>query len=828
MKNILHKIRIFEIIKLSYVKTIIFIFIIFQYSETVFSQNVLTWYNVYQNNQTELNSMNQNYIVGNNGLILRNGGLNNFQIVNANTYSNLNSISANSNYIAGDNGVLLRVNLDTIILYNSPTSDDILSFFYGDFSLSPRLRNVIFTKTGKIYWKTLTGSEWYLTYSNPEIAFNFADVLINVNRSFCFAACNNGLFLRSVNSLNSWNLINTGTIENLNFASFSDTVTGYIVGNNGVFMKTTNGGNNWISIPIGYTNNLNYVNFSGNIGVITGSNGLILRSSNSGNTWIKDSTGFSHNVKRFLGNTILTSGGNIFKRFNDSLYLPNEFVSGNNIKVHVNNRGIIGNGNSQNGNRPGFEYPANSNKHVSYASGLNISAYFQNELRMIATSYVGEYKPGYTENGIFKSDNRFKFYKVKRTDYPGISWDYDNWHLMIPFGAPFHDVNNNGIYEPTIDKPGIKNAEETIFIALTDSDSSTHLLGEGFGGGTNPLFCDLGLTLWTYNTPLLQNVVFIKHKFINKSPVVWQDVKFGYFNDSDVGDGSDDYTGVDSVLKFSYTYNVSNIDATYGNAPPAFGLMFLKTPGNSGMTSGVPLPRPHQLPPCIGETYVSNNEARNMLLGLKKDGSTWKVHRTNPLIPTKFVFPGDPETHSGWVNSQGFTIDCIGSNVQIFDTLLGGNIKLIMNTSPNSLNISPGNSTEIISTQFVARGSSNLNSVTKLKQLADSIRIFFDGGNVINISSVTNELPSNFELFQNYPNPFNPETTIKFNVPEKANVSLEVFDVAGRFIEGIKNIEYNPGSYEFTFYGSNLSSGIYFYRLTSNKFSQTKKMILLK
>ncbi|HRE41975.1 MAG TPA: T9SS type A sorting domain-containing protein [Ignavibacteria bacterium] len=509
-------------------------------------------------------------------------------------------------------------------------------------------------------------------------------------------------------------------------------------------------------------------------------------------------------------------------------YSQNISIGGNNINVFVSNKGIIGNNNSQGGQRPGFEYPANSNKYCSFSSGLNISAYFQNELRMISTSYIGEFKPGYTENGIFKSDSRFKFYKVKKTDYPGISWDYDNWHLMIPFGAPFHDINNNGIYEPSIDKPGIKNAEETIFIALTDSDSSSHNFGEGFGGGTKPLFCDLGLTLWTYNTPLLQNVVFIKHKFTNKSSVVWQDTQFGYFNDSDVGDANDDFTGVDSVLKFSYTYNSKNNDSDYGIAPPSFGLMFLKTPENVGMTSGIPLPRPSSLPECIGETSISTLEARNMLLGLKKDGSTWKVHRSNPLKPTKYVFPGNPETNSGWVNSNGFTIDCIGSNVMVFDSLYGGDIKLIMNTNPNSLNVSPGNSVDIISTQFVARGTSNLNSVTRLKQLADSIKTFFDGGTVIGIPSNVSEVPVDFQLFQNFPNPFNPETNIKFNIPERTLVSLDVVDITGRKVKTIVNEVLNSGSYNYTFDGSNLTSGIYFYRLTSGNFSQTKKMILLK
>ncbi|HCA43807.1 MAG TPA: T9SS C-terminal target domain-containing protein, partial [Bacteroidetes bacterium] len=73
-------------------------------------------------------------------------------------------------------------------------------------------------------------------------------------------------------------------------------------------------------------------------------------------------------------------------------------------------------------------------------------------------------------------------------------------------------------------------------------------------------------------------------------------------------------------------------------------------------------------------------------------------------------------------------------------------------------------------------------------------------------------------------NPFNPETTIKFQIPEQSFITLEVFDISGRKVNTLVNNVLTPGSYEFNFDGSNLSSGIYFYRFTSNKFSQTKKM----
>ncbi|MBN2425082.1 MAG: T9SS type A sorting domain-containing protein [Calditrichaceae bacterium] len=84
-------------------------------------------------------------------------------------------------------------------------------------------------------------------------------------------------------------------------------------------------------------------------------------------------------------------------------------------------------------------------------------------------------------------------------------------------------------------------------------------------------------------------------------------------------------------------------------------------------------------------------------------------------------------------------------------------------------------------------------------------------------------------LKQNYPNPFNPGTTIRYFLPEKSKVTLEVFDITGRKVKILTDTEASVGEHTINFDGSDLSSGIYFYRLiTSNGFMQNKKMLLLK
>lgn len=89
-------------------------------------------------------------------------------------------------------------------------------------------------------------------------------------------------------------------------------------------------------------------------------------------------------------------------------------------------------------------------------------------------------------------------------------------------------------------------------------------------------------------------------------------------------------------------------------------------------------------------------------------------------------------------------------------------------------------------------------------------------------------IPNKFELFQNYPNPFNPSTTIRYQLPEAGLVSIKIYDILGAEIVEIVNEIKEAGTHEVEFVSSNLPSATYIYRLTTEDFSETKKMILLK
>ncbi len=100
-----------------------------------------------------------------------------------------------------------------------------------------------------------------------------------------------------------------------------------------------------------------------------------------------------------------------------------------------------------------------------------------------------------------------------------------------------------------------------------------------------------------------------------------------------------------------------------------------------------------------------------------------------------------------------------------------------------------------------------------------------------------NEIPNEFRLYQNYPNPFNPSTKIRFDITsnlkagvkgETSNAKLKIFDVLGREVSTLVNEQLKPGTYEVDFDGSNYTSGVYFYKLSTERYTETRMMILIK
>ncbi len=108
-------------------------------------------------------------------------------------------------------------------------------------------------------------------------------------------------------------------------------------------------------------------------------------------------------------------------------------------------------------------------------------------------------------------------------------------------------------------------------------------------------------------------------------------------------------------------------------------------------------------------------------------------------------------------------------------------------------------------------------------------KLYFDRyASVTRISNNENIVPDKYSLGQNYPNPFNPTTKIDFTISKNDFVSIKVYDISGKEISTLVNSQLNKGSYTVDFDATNISTGVYFYKITSGSFTETKKMLLIK
>ena len=110
----------------------------------------------------------------------------------------------------------------------------------------------------------------------------------------------------------------------------------------------------------------------------------------------------------------------------------------------------------------------------------------------------------------------------------------------------------------------------------------------------------------------------------------------------------------------------------------------------------------------------------------------------------------------------------------------------------------------------------------------DGSSVYKTNESFLKINNVQNSIPRGYFLSQNYPNPFNPLTNFSFSIPKAGNVKIVIYDAAGRQVSELVNQNLAAGTYNYDFYAGDLSSGVYFYRLTANEFTDVKKMILVK
>ena len=322
--------------------------------------------------------------------------------------------------------------------------------------------------------------------------------------------------------------------------------------------------------------------------------------------------------------------------------------------------------------------------------------------------------------------------------------DWMEWPAEL--GAPFYDNDGDGQYDPSVDEPGLANADQVIWFAINDLDqgSTTNLYG------SLPIGLEAQVTLWGYaRTDALGDVIFKKFKVIYKGTAeaaddaVIEDMYFAQWSDPDLGDYGDDFAGADVGLSLGYVYNSIDDDPGYvpfGLAPPAVGYDFLQGPivpvyqldaegniavdddgnqlldessvaiFNEGLRSGY-----KNLPmtafvyfaagsaisdPELGE-YVGTQQWYNLLRGFQpQDDVANPVPYTNPLTnaDTKFTLDGDPARATGWNDGV---------------PLPAGDRRIVLATGPFEMAL--GDTQEVVVALLGGISTDRLRSVSKLK-----------------------------------------------------------------------------------------------------------------
>ena len=398
----------------------------------------------------------------------------------------------------------------------------------------------------------------------------------------------------------------------------------------------------------------------------------------------------------------------------------------NNISTLIKNDGISDIDASQ--SNSGFEFPKGSGKQAIYTTGLlwGVKIDGDDDPRVGGSVHRSGLQPGkILEDGSPEdgSLDHVRIYRVRRDIIPEngprpdnyqvpsliteerlenksveaiVQQYYTDWNeWRAEDGAPFEDIDGNGVYDPAIDIPGFKGADQTIWYVANDVNSSLTT----FLFGAQPIGIEMQVTMWAYaQTGALGNMFFRKYTLINKSVtasnptgLTWNDMYVSLWSDPDVGNSGDDFVGADTTLSLAYAYNANASDPTYNPLPPpAVGYDFFQGPlldgvpgedrNKNGIDDAIDYgifggksvgPGKINLPMTAfyyfargdatvtdppQQTIQGSQEYYNFFQGrIGKTGRFFVDPTTNDS--TTFVLTGDPQTRTGWIDGMVLPAD---------------------------------------------------------------------------------------------------------------------------------------------------------------------------
>ena len=472
----------------------------------------------------------------------------------------------------------------------------------------------------------------------------------------------------------------------------------------------------------------------------------------------------------------------------------------------------------------GFEFPNNSGKTLVYESGLLWCAVANGQIRSGGSSYnsgltpgkillngkpddpaspavrVFRVRPDYRTGDLSTEINDEN--KDQQTIYNQYEKDWNEWPASS--GAPFKDINGNGIYEPSVDIPGVPDADQTIWFAANDFDSTqTKKLY-----GSLPMGIEMQTTVWAYkNVDPLNNMIFKRHVVINKSNIKFEEMYFGIWSDPDVGgDAGDNLVGCDTLLNLGYCYNGDDSDPSYGSSIPSLGFSLLQGPVTNGTVTDVAKFMGKELPgkknlsmssfswvaktPRVYADPTLNNysgtlQLYNFMQGKLNDGTPFP----NPLTggTTKLPLSGDPITQQGFVGGKLYST---GWEDRKHDR------RMMVCCGP--FNMAAGDTQEVIFAQIAGGGNLGESRLAAVSLLKKSVRFAQ-------------------KMYKENFNP--PKILLPLPAPLAAELDREIILSWGNDIETVKGIE-NAGSSFYSFQGYNV------YQISKNETTLGEKKLI--
>ncbi len=656
---------------------------------------------------------------------------------------------------------------------------------------------------GAVLKSTNSGESWSLynsLFTNDIYSVAFP------NANIVFAVGSDGFIIKTTNAGISWERFSIGTNDTLKSIYFFNSTAGYISGSRGKVFKTTDGGINWVEQTSGTTNNLNCAYFiNQDKGFIVGDYKL-LRTTNGGNNWtvsdfgsILNSISFINDNTGFLVGGFNTSLRDFLKTTNGgSSWIPINTPSTqmlNEIQFINSSTGFVsGNGNT-------FFQTTNSGVNWSLNNTITEDGFSLNSV------YFPNSNEGYlvgTYGTIFKSTTSGNFWAPKAP-----VGTLENFHEVLFTNKNTGYTLGNSIVKTT-------NAGDNWINLNTSFPSYPFGLQFFFETGFVQSFPDLYKTQnggenWVkINSP--QDTIS-GPEFINKD--------IGFCVKNPYGIDHYLYKTTNGGLNWNQKTFAPDYVMSYNFPLPNIGYLFLTDLSELSLYKTTNTGESWEYmnhPECDASLPFHVLQFINDNLGFTISFSNSR----NYFILDKTT-NGGTNWHQVYSDSIGFAkiqLDFVNNSLGFIKGLYGPFMKTT-DQGENWFEYNIGNN-RIVDFEFI---DENIAYAVG----AGGLIMKTTNGGVISVEDISSFTPSGFLLKQNYPNPFNPNTIISYELAHNNFVTLKIFDILGKEVITLINNVQNAGSHRIEFSGSDLPSGIYFYKLiVNNDLSETRRMVLLK